>query len=242
MRWLAGTLLPTSTASGWRSGTAFDDAVFSSSLRDMSAPFAEVTFDGSELTFYGAEFRNGYKSFSDSRFLSGTVAFDRVKLDNATLLFTRSVFAGATVTFYNAAFTAGSVSFFGVKFSGGRVSFGELHLEGVSFISGTVSLEGIVVELEGVLHLPWARYTGGGTRWLHTDFDGRSEYDFYVRTARFSPDVTVRWGTFAPDTCPGGDGRLPAGGAADPRPPWTLAGDRWSIRPVRTSRRRCRPE
>ena len=257
---------------------AFDDAVFSSSSRDMAAPFAEVTFDGAEVTFYRAEFRNGYKSFSDCRFLSGAVAFDRAKLNNATLFFTRSIFAGATVTFYNAAFIAGSVSFFGVKFSGGRISFdtavilarltlessvidgaavsfdhaeigslafrnvrvvagsltmreilvssgqnrfddvviaggefiidrakiifGELHLGGVSFISGTVSLEGIVIELEGVLHLPWARYTGGGTRWVNTDFDGRSEHDFYIRTAHFSPDVTVRWGTFAPNTGP----------------------------------------
>ena len=197
-------------------------------LTDTIMLFTAARFDGATVRFDNADLRSGRVSLHGSRCTAGLLSFSGVKtgmglsfdkthidgchvsLDGADLghvSFTDARLTAGAITMRVSVAQGGSVSFDGMTMDGGelildgaRILFGEFMLDKITFVSGTLSLEDVAVEIEGVLELPWARYTAYGTVLKDGEFDGSRPHDFYTKTASYTPQARIRWGRFQPGT------------------------------------------
>jgi uncharacterized protein YjbI with pentapeptide repeats len=195
-------------------------------LTDSFLSFTRAEIAGAVVTFAGALFRSGRISFANCKVTGGQLSFEGAKIyvplhlnatviDGGRLSFDDAHVGGLSLS--NVRLASGEVTlrrifvqgtqnrFDGMTVAGGdfildgaRLLFGSLLLDRVSFLGGTVSLEGIVIEAEGLLDLPWGRYTAHRAVLKDGGFDGHRAHDFYTLTARYAPDVQIRWGAFQP--------------------------------------------
>jgi hypothetical protein len=201
----------------------FDDLL----LRDASLWYTRSEFSGCDVRFTRARFATGMVSFAGCRVTAGMLSFRESQL-NVPVSFDSAVIAGGVLELDRAEsadnlslrgveITGGSVTLNGLTISGGRICgddlqvtggrlslddmrilFGTLALGAASFLAGSVSLRGILLEFEGVLDLPWARYTAHSSIAKDQLFTGDRQHDFFVKTASYRPGVITDWGVFRP--------------------------------------------
>jgi uncharacterized protein YjbI with pentapeptide repeats len=185
---------------------AFSNALINSG----TGGFFGSMITGGKLDFHAAKIHASL-SFEDSVIDGGELSFDEA--DVGQVVFNGVKLLSGSMTMRNIFASGGRVQFDGMMFAGGefslegaRIPFGSVLLDKASFLAGTVSLERVVIEFEGVLDLPWGRYTGSGGVVKDEGFDGLEEHDFYVKVARYVPDVNMQWGSFRPGGA--GQGRV----------------------------------
>lgn len=193
--------------------------------------FARSEFSGSEVRFTRAQFAAGTVSFAGCRITAGELSFRQAKL-NTPVSFDSAVIRGGALRFDHAEsaedlslremeIVGGSVTLTGLTLSGGQVSgdglvvtggrlaldririrSGTLALGAASFLAGSASMTAIVLESDGALDLPWARYTAHRSVVKDQEFTGGAAHDFYAKVASYRPGVSMDWGAFGPPSAP----------------------------------------
>lgn len=189
--------------------------------------FARSEFSGSEVRFTRAQFAAGTVSFAGCRITAGELSFRQARL-NTPVSFDSAVIrggalrldhaesagdlslrgmeiVGGSVTLTGLTVSGGQVSGDGLVVTGGRLSLdrmrirsGTLALGAASFLAGSVSMTAIVLESDGALDLPWARYTAHRSVVKDEGFTGGAAHDFYAKVASYRPGVSMDWGPFGP--------------------------------------------
>jgi hypothetical protein len=188
---------------------------------------ARSEFSGSAVRFTRARLAAGTVSLAGCRITAGEVSFRQARLD-APVSFDSAVIRGGALRFDHAEsaedlslrgmeIVGGSVTLTGLTLSGGqvagdglvvtggrlsldrmRIRSGTLALGAASFLAGSVSMPGIVLESDGALDLPWARYTAHRSVVKDQEFTGGAAHDFYAKVASYRPGVITDWGAFGP--------------------------------------------
>ena len=184
-------------------------------------------FSGSEVRFTRAQFAAGTVSLAGCRITGGEVSFRQARLnvpvsfDSAVIrggalrldhaesaedLSLRQVeIVGGSVTLTGLTLAGGQVNGDGLVVAGGRLALdririrsGTLALGAASFLAGSVSMTAIVLESDGALDLPWARYTAHRSVVKDQEFTGGAAHDFYAKVSSYRPGVITDWGAFGP--------------------------------------------
>jgi hypothetical protein len=188
---------------------------------------ARSEFSGSEVRFTRAQFAAGTVSLAGCRITAGEVSFRQARL-NTPVSFDYAVIKGGALRLDHAEsaedlslrgmeIVSGSVTLTGLTLSGGqvtgdglvvaggrlsldrmRIRSGTLALGAASFLAGGVSMTAIVLESDGALDLPWARYTAHRSVVKDQEFTGGAAHDFYAKVASYRPGVITDWGAFGP--------------------------------------------
>jgi Pentapeptide repeats (9 copies) len=188
---------------------------------------ARSEFSGSEVRFTRAQFAAGTVSLAGCRITGGEVSFRQARL-NVPVSFDSAVIrggalrldhaesaedlslhqveiVGGSVTLTGLTLVGGQVNGDGLVVAGGRLALdrmrirsGTLALGAASFLAGSVSMTAIVLESDGALDLPWARYTAHRSVVKDQEFTGGAAHDFYAKVASYRPTVSMDWGVFGP--------------------------------------------